>query len=59
MTPEKEIFIDIDTLLHSKVKMRNGVVVDIKGKDSIGVETKRELKRICDVLLECWTTLGA
>jgi hypothetical protein len=51
MTPEKEIFIDIDTLFHSKVKMRNGVVVDIKGKGSIGVETKRGLKKICDVLL--------
>jgi len=50
MTPEKEIFIDIDTSFNSKVKMRNGAVVDVKGKCSVGVETKRRLKQIHDVL---------
>lgn len=50
MTPKKEIFLDIDTSFNSKVKMRNGVVMDVKGKGSVGVETKRGLKRIHDVL---------
>jgi hypothetical protein len=44
MTPEKEIFIDIDTSFNSKVKMGKGDVVNVKGKGSVGVETKRGLK---------------
>jgi hypothetical protein len=50
MTPEKEIFLDIDTSFHSKVKMGNGAVVDVKGKGNVGVETKRGLKKIREVL---------
>jgi hypothetical protein len=50
MTPKKEIFFDIDTSFNSKVRMRNGVVMDVKGKGNGGVETKRGLKRIHDVL---------
>jgi hypothetical protein len=49
MTPEKKIFLDIDTSFHSKVKMRNGVVVDVKGKGNVQVETKG-LKKIREVL---------
>ncbi len=52
MTPEKEIFIDIDTSFSSKVKMGNGVVVDVKGNGIVGVETKRGLKQIHDVLFD-------
>jgi hypothetical protein len=50
MTPEKEIFLDIDTSFYSKVKMGNGSVVYVKGKDNVGVETKRGLKKIRKVL---------
>lgn len=50
MTLKKEIFIDIDTSFNSKVKMGNGDVVDVKGKGSVGVEIKRGLKQIHDVL---------
>jgi hypothetical protein len=50
MTPNKEIFLDIDTSFHSKVKMRNVDVVDVKGKCNVGVETKRRLKKIHEVL---------
>jgi hypothetical protein len=50
MTPEKEIFLDIDTSFHSKVKMGNGDVVDVKGKGYVGVETKRGLEKIREVL---------
>jgi hypothetical protein len=50
MTPEKEIFLHIDTSFHSKVKMGNGAVVDVKGKGNVGVETKRGLKKIREVL---------
>jgi hypothetical protein len=50
MTLEKEIFLNIDTSFHSKVKMGNGVVVDVKGKGNVGVETKRGLKKIHEVL---------
>jgi hypothetical protein len=67
MTPENEIFLNIDTSFHSKVKMRNGDVVDVKGKGNVGVETKRGLKKIREVLfvsefdqnlLSIWTTYG-
>jgi hypothetical protein len=50
MTSEKEIFVDIDTSFNSKVKMGNGAVVEVKGKGSAGVETKRGLKEIHDIL---------
>jgi hypothetical protein len=46
MTPEKEIFLDIDTSFPSKVKMENDAMVDVKGKGNVGVETKRGLKKI-------------
>ena len=50
MKLEKKIFLDIDTSFYSKVKMGNDVVVDVKGKYNVKVETKRELKKIRDVL---------
>jgi hypothetical protein len=46
MTPEKEIFLDIDTSFPSKVKMGNGAMANVKGKGNVGVETKRGLKKI-------------
>jgi hypothetical protein len=52
MILKKKIFIDIDTSFSSKVKMKNGVMVDVKGKCSVGVENKIELKQIHDVLFD-------
>lgn len=40
----------MDTSFNSKVKMRNDEVVEVKGKDSIGIETKKRRKRTHDVL---------
>jgi hypothetical protein len=30
--------------------MKNGIVVDVEGKCNVRVETKKRLKKICDVL---------
>ena len=49
MTADKDIFLDMDSSFNSKVKLRNGDHVEIKGKGSIAVETKEENKAIHDV----------
>ncbi|KAL5719096.1 hypothetical protein ACHQM5_011921 [Ranunculus cassubicifolius] len=51
MTNNEEIFKEINTESHSKVKMGNGVPVDAKGKGTITVETKKGRKEVRDVLL--------
>ena len=50
MTPEKEIFHDLDTSFTSKVKMGNGELAEVKGKDNIQVETEKGKEFIYDVL---------
>ena len=49
MTADKDAFLDIDSSFNSKVKLRNGDHIEIKGKGSIGVETKEGNKAIHDV----------
>lgn len=51
MTLEKDIFLDMDNSFISKVKMGNGVVVDVKGKGSIGVQMRKGRRKVIrDVL---------
>ena len=49
MTPKK-IFLDMNNSFISKVKIGNGVAVEVKGKGSIGVQMTKERKVIHDVL---------
>ena len=37
MTGNKNIFLDMDTNINSQVKMGNGDLVNVKGKDTIGI----------------------
>lgn len=41
----------MDTSINSQVKMGNGVLVQVQGKGTIGIETKKGTKFIWDVLL--------
>ncbi|KAI5399654.1 hypothetical protein KIW84_064835 [Lathyrus oleraceus] len=50
MTGKKEAFINIDSSFGSKVKLKNGEHVEVKGKGSIGVITKQGSKVIHDTL---------
>lgn len=50
MTGKKEAFINIDSSFGSKVKLGNGVHVEIKVKGNIGVTTKQGIKVIHDTL---------
>lgn len=50
MTGKKEAFINIDSSFGSKVKLRKGEHVEVKGKGSIGVTTKQGSKVIHDTL---------
>ncbi|XP_038987029.1 uncharacterized protein LOC120112232 [Phoenix dactylifera] len=52
-TEEKEdegIFLDMDTSYHSQVRLGNGALVEVKGKGTIGVQSKRGAEHIHDVL---------
>ena len=51
MTGNKSIFHKMDASISSQVKMGNGVLVQVKGKGTIGVQTKRGVRYISDVLL--------
>ncbi|RVW55367.1 Retrovirus-related Pol polyprotein from transposon TNT 1-94 [Vitis vinifera] len=51
MTGNKNIFLDMDTTINSQVKMGNGDLVNVKGKGTIGIQTKVGTKYIRDVLL--------
>ncbi|RVW40547.1 Retrovirus-related Pol polyprotein from transposon TNT 1-94 [Vitis vinifera] len=51
MTGNKNIFLDMDTTINSQVKMGNGDLVNVKRKDTIGIQTKVGTKHIRDVLL--------
>jgi hypothetical protein len=44
MTLKKENFLDMYTSFNSQVNMRNDEVVEVKGKDNIGIETKKRRK---------------
>ena len=50
MTGDKSIFIDIDSSSISQVKMKNGVLVQARGKRIIAIDTKKGRKFIHDVL---------
>lgn len=52
MTLEKDIFLNIDTTLNSKVKVGDGAMVKVKGKGkgNIVVDTKKGRKVIGDVI---------
>ncbi|RVW33419.1 Retrovirus-related Pol polyprotein from transposon TNT 1-94 [Vitis vinifera] len=51
MTGNKNIFLDMDTTINSQVKMGNGDLVNVKGKGTVGIQTKVGTKYIRDVLL--------
>ncbi|KAF8402904.1 hypothetical protein HHK36_010996 [Tetracentron sinense] len=51
MTGNQSIFVNMDTFTNSQVRMRNGVLVQAKGKGTIAIETKKGAKYIQDVLL--------
>ncbi|KAL6347263.1 hypothetical protein AAG906_013699 [Vitis piasezkii] len=51
MIGNKNIFLDMDTTINSQVKMGNGDLVNVKGKDTVGIQTKVGTKYIRDVLL--------
>ncbi|KAL6317123.1 hypothetical protein AAG906_029875 [Vitis piasezkii] len=46
MTGNKNIFLDMDTTINSQVKMGNGDLVNVKRKDTIGIQTKVGTKHI-------------
>ena len=50
MTSDEGVFLDMDHSIRSKVRLENGEDVEIKGKGSIGVETKQGNKAIQDVI---------
>jgi transposase InsO family protein len=50
MTAKKEIFLNMDSSFNSRVRMGNGEMVEVKGKGSIGVQTKKGRKVMHDVL---------
>ncbi|RVW75994.1 hypothetical protein CK203_052790 [Vitis vinifera] len=50
MTPELSCFKELDQSYKSKVKIRNGDLVDVKGKGVVAVETPTGIKYISDVL---------
>ena len=51
MTGNKNIFLDMDATINSQVKMGNGDLVNVKGKCTIGIQTKVGTKYIREVLL--------
>ncbi|RVW99108.1 hypothetical protein CK203_018868 [Vitis vinifera] len=51
MTGNKNIFLDMDTTINSQVKMGNGDLVNVKGRGTVGIQTKVGTKYIRDVLL--------
>ena len=51
MTSDEKIFLDINALVNSQVKMGNGALVQVKRKGTIKVQTNVGTKFIQDVLL--------
>ena len=51
MTPELSYFRELDWSYKSKMKIRNGNLVNVKGKGVVAVETPIGIKYISDVLL--------
>ena len=51
MTNNSSLFCKLDSSIKVPVRMGNGVVVQSTGKDTIGVQTKKGMKYINDVLL--------
>ena len=51
MTANEAIFQKVEATPNSKVRLGNGALVEVKGKGSIGVQTKRGSMVIHDVLL--------
>ena len=51
MTGNDYIFVNIDAISNSQVRMRNCVMVQAKGKGTIAIETKKGTRYIQDVLL--------
>lgn len=51
MTGDKSIFMDINSSSISQVKIKNGVLVQARGKGTIAINTKKGRKFIHDVLL--------
>ena len=58
MTGNKNIFLDMDTNINSQVKMGHGDLVNVKGKGTIGIQTKVGSKYIYKRCSSC-TSLGA
>jgi len=50
MTPNKDMFNDIDIKRQNKVKIQNGEFISASGLGTIRVETKKGKKVICEVL---------
>ena len=50
MTPQLSYFRELDQSYKSKVKIRNGDLVDVKGKGFVAIETPTGIKYISDVL---------
>ena len=51
MTNNKNIFLDIDITINSQVKMGNGDLVNVKRKDTVGIQTKVGTNYIREVLV--------
>ena len=55
MTGNKNILLDMDTTINSQVKMGNGDLVNVKGKGTVGIQTKVLRAKF----VECGTTSRA
>ena len=51
MTGDESIFMSLDTSTTSQVKMRNGAIVQSKGKGTIAIDTRKGRKFVNDVML--------
>ena len=50
MTYDRELFLELDEFIFSKVKIENGVYIEVKGKGTVAIEGHIGLKLIFDVL---------
>ena len=50
ITRDKSIFVDLDEFTKIEVKIKNGVIIQAQGLETIGVQTKQGMKFIHNVL---------